>query len=138
MASYLTVLALALSSASALVVSPRLAPSRPVIATNACSMIADGQTGTGTCKWFNTAKGFGFIAVDGAEEDVFVHQSDIYAPGFRSLAEGEALEFRVAQDSKTGKLKAVEVTGCCSRVVSGGTKVTWTAGKAYYIKAFCL
>ena len=38
---------------------------------------------------FNVEKGYGFIAIDGAENDIFVHQSDIYAPGFRSLAEGE-------------------------------------------------
>ena len=38
---------------------------------------------------FNVEKGYGFIALDGADNDIFVHQSDIYAPGFRSLAEGE-------------------------------------------------
>lgn len=65
----------------------------------------------GKCKWFNVEKGYGFIAVDGEERDIFVHQSDIYAPGFRSLAEGEPLEFRVMTDEKTGKMKAVDVTG---------------------------
>ena len=42
---------------------------------------------------------------------MFVHQSDIYAPGFRSLNEGEAVEFRLTTDDKTGKIKAVDVTG---------------------------
>jgi cold shock CspA family protein len=69
---------------------------------------------TGTCKWFNIEKGYGFIAVNGEERDVFVHQSDIYSPGFRSLSEGEALEFRLSTDEKTGKLKAVDVTGCAA------------------------
>ncbi|KAL1503897.1 hypothetical protein AB1Y20_012360 [Prymnesium parvum] len=84
--------------------------------------LADGEPMTGTCKWFNVEKGYGFIAVDESETDIFVHQSDIYAPGFRSLAEGEALEFRVQTDSKTGKLKAVEVTGPDGAYVQGAPK----------------
>ena len=58
---------------------------------------------SGTCKWFDSSKGFGFIAVDGEESDIFVHQSEIYAPGFRSLADGERVEFKVSADDRTGE-----------------------------------
>jgi cold shock CspA family protein len=64
----------------------------------------------------------GFIALEDEEVDVFVHQTDIYAPGFRSLAEGEPLEFRVQTDSKTGKMKAVDVTGPDGAYVQGAPR----------------
>ncbi|HKY32881.1 MAG TPA: cold-shock protein [Candidatus Polarisedimenticolia bacterium] len=54
----------------------------------------------GTVKWFNDAKGFGFITVDGQAKDVFVHQSAIQAEGFRSLAEGQRVEFDIVQGPK--------------------------------------
>jgi cold shock CspA family protein len=50
----------------------------------------------GAVKWFNTQKGFGFITPADGSADVFVHQTAIYAPGFRSLAEGEAVEYEVS------------------------------------------
>jgi CspA family cold shock protein len=49
---------------------------------------------TGSVKWFNDAKGFGFIAQEGGE-DVFVHHTAIQTEGFRSLAEGDKVEFDV-------------------------------------------
>ena len=54
---------------------------------------------TGTVKWFNDAKGFGFITTEGGE-DVFVHFSAIQSKGFRSLAEGAAVEFDMVQGPK--------------------------------------
>ena len=53
----------------------------------------------GTVKWFNDAKGFGFIEREGGG-DVFVHHSAIQSDGFRSLAEGQAVEFEVVQGQK--------------------------------------
>ena len=53
----------------------------------------------GTVKWFNNEKGYGFIAVDGGQ-DVFVHYSAIQAQGFKSLAEGDRVEFEVTRGPK--------------------------------------
>lgn len=55
---------------------------------------------TGTVKWFNDAKGFGFITPDNGQTDCFVHHSAIQSQGFRSLAEGERVEFEVVDGKK--------------------------------------
>jgi CspA family cold shock protein len=55
---------------------------------------------TGTVKWFNDAKGFGFITPEGGAKDVFVHHSAIQSDGFRSLAEGDRVEFDVVAGQK--------------------------------------
>ncbi|MEV0077314.1 cold-shock protein [Nocardia neocaledoniensis] len=54
----------------------------------------------GTVKWFNGEKGFGFIAQDGGGPDVFVHYSAISGSGFKSLEEGQRVEFEVGQGQK--------------------------------------
>ena len=56
--------------------------------------------GIGTVKWFNEKKGYGFIAPDGGGEDLFVHHSNIEAEGFRTLHEGQKVEFVAAQGRK--------------------------------------
>ncbi|MCA9738836.1 MAG: cold shock domain-containing protein [Gemmatimonadota bacterium] len=54
----------------------------------------------GTVKWFNDEKGFGFITVEGGGKDCFVHHSAIKADGFRSLSEGDKVEFDMVQGTK--------------------------------------
>ena len=62
---------------------------------------------TGTVKWFNNAKGFGFILPDDGSEDIFVHFSSIDSNGYRSLEEGQAVTFEAEQGPKG--LKAINV-----------------------------
>jgi len=65
---------------------------------------------TGTVKWFNDAKGFGFITPDDGGKDLFAHHSEIQMSGFKSLKEGQAVEFEAAQGPKgpaATKIRAV-------------------------------
>jgi CspA family cold shock protein len=65
---------------------------------------------TGTVKWFNGSKGYGFIARDQGE-DVFVHYSEIRGQGFRNLEEGQTVEFSVQQGQKGLQATDVAVVG---------------------------
>ena len=60
----------------------------------------------GTVKWFNDKKGFGFISQDNGQ-DIFVHQTSIQGEGFRTLAEGDKVEFEVMKDQKGYKAAKV-------------------------------
>ena len=57
-------------------------------------------TETGTVKWFNESKGFGFIAPDNGGKDLFAHFSEIQGTGFKTLAEAQRVEFEVTQGQK--------------------------------------
>ena len=61
---------------------------------------------TGTVKWFNATKGFGFIQPDDGGKDVFVHISAVERAGLRELREGQKVAFEVVVDRKTGKSAA--------------------------------
>ncbi|XP_038655188.1 protein lin-28 homolog B-like isoform X3 [Scyliorhinus canicula] len=85
------------------------------------------QQGTGHCKWFNVRMGFGFISMTSREGnpleapvDVFVHQSKLYMDGFRSLKEGEHVEFTFKKSSKG--LESIRVTGPGGTPCSGSER----------------
>ena len=62
---------------------------------------------TGTVKWFNDSKGFGFLTRDDGQKDVFVHFSAIQGEGFKSLVEGQKVEFEVVESPKGPAAEAV-------------------------------
>lgn len=61
---------------------------------------------TGTVKWFNTTKGFGFIQPDGGGQDVFVHISAVQRAGLRELHDGQKISYEVVADKRSGKSSA--------------------------------
>lgn len=65
---------------------------------------------TGTVKFFNTEKGFGFIAPDGGGADIFVHVSELERSGMRSLSEGQKVRFESKMDPKKGKPNAINIS----------------------------
>ena len=77
----------------------------------------------GTVKWFNSEKGFGFIAPDGGAEDVFVHYSEIQGGGFRSLEENQRVEYTASRGAKGPQAEQVaaqfEANGVSARSIDG-------------------
>lgn len=61
---------------------------------------------TGTVKWFNATKGFGFIQPDDGGADVFVHISAVERAGMRDIVEGQKLSYEMVRDNKSGKMAA--------------------------------
>ena len=64
---------------------------------------------TGTVKWYNTTKGYGFIQPDGGGKDAFVHATAVEASGMRGLDEGQKVEFELQTDTRSGKDSAVNL-----------------------------
>ena len=62
---------------------------------------------SGTVKWFNAEKGYGFLSLDGQEGDVFVHWSAIQTDGYKSLQEGQRVEFNIVQGPKGAQADTV-------------------------------
>ena len=61
---------------------------------------------TGTVKWFNSTKGFGFIQPDSGEQDVFVHISAVERAGMNGLKDGQKISYELVRDNKSGKMSA--------------------------------
>ena len=64
---------------------------------------------SGTVKWFNTTKGYGFIAPDGGSKDVFVHISAVQKSGLTGLQEDQKVEYELYTDDRRGKTSAVDL-----------------------------
>ena len=62
----------------------------------------------GTVKWFNAKKGFGFVVVDGFEQDIFVHYSVIVGDGFKTLSEGDAVDIEFGDDGRGPRARHVK------------------------------
>merc|ERR1719158_767345 len=79
------------------------------------------RAASGTVKWFNPEKGFGFISTEDGT-DCFVHFSAINSDGFKSLADGESVEFDIESDPRSGKPRAANVTGPGGAPVKGAQR----------------
>ena len=76
---------------------------------DAFARFKEGQVATGTVKFFNAQKGFGFIVQDGGGPDVFVHISAVERAGMNDLVEGQKLSFEIQNDPRRGKSSAADL-----------------------------
>jgi cold shock CspA family protein len=88
------------------IVKNRIEPARRSCGQSAPAHLGDSYMATGTVKWFNATKGFGFIQPDDGGNDVFVHISAVERAGLSSLNEGQKLSFEAKTDSMRGKTSA--------------------------------
>jgi protein lin-28 len=121
------------SSVGRYVVTPSSSSSSVVVRPAALSIIraspfsdypppsSSGDKARGVVKWFDAKKGFGFITPEDGSVDLFVHHSSIHATGFRSLGDGESVEFDVVSEPN-GKTKAINVTGPDGGYVQGSPR----------------
>lgn len=97
-----------------------LVSASPLYAVSSASRTMATAVSQGTVKWFNSEKGYGFITPSDGGADLFVHQTSIHSEGFRSLGEGEEVEFRIIDEG--GRTKAVDVTGPGGAYVRGAPR----------------
>jgi cold shock protein len=71
-----------------------------------CRILGNAPMATGTVKWFNATKGYGFIQPDDGGKDVFVHISAVEQAGLRELNEGQKVNYEIVADKRTGKSSA--------------------------------
>ncbi|KAK4433680.1 Cold shock domain-containing protein 3 [Sesamum alatum] len=83
--------------------------------------MADAGRSIGTVKWFSGQKGFGFVAPDEGGDDLFVHQTEIQTEGFRTLREGQRVEFKI-DSREDGRSKAVDVVILARSYNPGGRR----------------
>jgi cold shock protein len=74
------------------------------------TQLKDDPMNTGTVKWFNEQKGYGFVQPDNGSKDVFVHISAVERAGLRTLKEGQKVSFEIVTDKRTGKSSAGNLT----------------------------
>lgn len=108
---------------------PSLLPLPPRRRLSRCNM---EMKESGKVKFFDATKGFGFITPASGGEDIFVHQTAVYAQGFRSLAEGEDVEFDISEDKAKGKKFASNVTGPNGAYVQGAPRKERSMGGGSY------
>mmetsp|Transcript_17610 Transcript_17610/g.48002 ORF Transcript_17610/g.48002 Transcript_17610/m.48002 type:complete len:172 (-) Transcript_17610:164-679(-) len=120
-----------LSSASsfALRLARRTTASSTRITSMAAWFSSEASKGDGFVKWYDTTKGFGFITPSDGTDDIFVHHSAIHATGFRSLAEGEPVEYEFQEEEK-GR-KASRVTGPDGHFVQGAPRQSFEPGQRF-------
>merc|ERR1719461_2247886 len=94
--------------------------------------VAASSKSTGTVKWFDPKKGFGFISSDNDGQDYFVHFSSIEGQtGHRSLEDGEKVEFQPGNDARTGKTVAQRVTGPDGEAPKVSSRAQMSMGGGY-------
>ena len=84
-------------------------PGRRIRAIPPVLAVESTEVAQGTVKWFNDSKGFGFISLDDGSKDVFVHHSAIEGDGFKTLTEGQRVEFEEVQGQKGPAAEKVRV-----------------------------